>query len=307
MIRILMAVSKASFFEVIRQPVHLLVTIGTLALFALSPRLAMFALREELSLMKDFGVSMLLLSALVQATFAASNIVRREIETRTTLMLFAKPVSRELFLTGKFLGVLGAVGLSVLLYTIALLLAARQGPPTSVRHPTDWPVVVCGFGAFLASVGWSLWRFARLGRPIGSTFHLVASVSLGLGWVVAAFFGKAWELQAFGEGFDSQIARAAFMSFCGLTVLIAFAVSVSVWIGRGGTFVVTIALFLIGLRWSGAMIVLTDFRLFWAGNLFFSRDASLPTYHLAQIAVYAMVQGAAYLLVGCFLLRRKGL
>ena len=92
-----LAVARNTFFEVIRQPAFAVVFVVTLASYAASPGLAILTLGDEAQLLKDFGLSTLLLSGFVLTCLAAGNVVRREIDERTTLTLLAKPISRDIF------------------------------------------------------------------------------------------------------------------------------------------------------------------------------------------------------------------
>jgi len=310
----LLAIARHSFLEVVRQPVHGVVVVVTLVTYAVSPRLAMFSLGGELSLLKDFGSSTLLLSGWVLACLGASHVVRREIETHTTLTLLAKPVSRETFLAGKFLGVSLAVTLSVYLFLLALLLTARQGPVLSPRFEFDWPVLAGGLGAFLIALLGAVLRSYVWGRSFTSSLTGLTAVTLTAGFALAAAFDAHWTPQPFGAGFDFDLARAAVLSLCSLIVLVAFAISVSVWIGSGGTFFLTALLFLVGLSvsslpepWRTGLTLVPDFQVFWVGDLFYLEGGSLPISYLGGSCMYALVYVLAFLTLGGIAFRIRSL
>ena len=98
-----LAIAVATCRELVRQPAYAALVILTLVAYSLAPQLASFALLGERSLLADFGVSMLLVSSWLLVAFGASSVVRREIESRTTLTVLSTPVTRFGFVAGKFL------------------------------------------------------------------------------------------------------------------------------------------------------------------------------------------------------------
>ena len=70
---------------------------------ALTPALSLFSLGQQTNVLSDFGLSTLLLSALILTCVASGNVVRREIEAGTVSMLLVKPLSPETFLVAKFM------------------------------------------------------------------------------------------------------------------------------------------------------------------------------------------------------------
>ncbi len=311
----LLAIARNTFVEVLRIPAFGIVVILTLALYALSPFLVMFSFRGEANqILMDSGVSTLLLSGWVLACLGASNVVRREIEERTTLILLSKPVSRDVFLVAKFLGVFGSLTLVSYLFTLALMLAARQQPATSVNHPTDWPVVVGGLGGLFAAILGAGLRNYFSGRPFSSSFIGIAAITLTAGFLLAACFDRDWQLQSFADGFNPLLIKASLLSLCAVAVLASFAVSVSVWLSSGGSFVSTALLFLAGLwavsfseSWKIGLFFVPNFQVFWVGEVFYHAEPALPLNYLALSFCYAVAFVAAFLAVGGWALRRKGL
>ena len=315
MISPLVAIARNTFIEVIRQPAFGIVVIVTLIMYALSPFFALFSLGEEASMLKDFGTSTLLLSGWVLTCLGASHVVRREIELRTTLTLLSKPVSREVFLVAKFLGVVAAVALATYIFALALLLAVRQGPVGS-RHDEviDWPVLVGGLGALLLTLLGAGLRNFLARRSFSSSTVMLGALFLSLGFLVASLFDPGWSLQVFGGGFDDLVARAALLAFLVLAILAAFAVSVSVWFGRGGALALTALLFIAGLyvasrpgAWNPGRFFLPDFRFFWAGEVFYRQGGALPSGYVATCALYALCYVVVFLALGSWSFRRKGL
>lgn len=60
---------------------------------------------EDIKLLKDCGITLILIVATFQAVWSASTSVNEEIEGRTALTLLSKPVHRRSFIIGKMLGI----------------------------------------------------------------------------------------------------------------------------------------------------------------------------------------------------------
>ena len=91
------------------------------------------------------------------AAFIATNVLNREIENRTVLTVIAKPVSRPLFVVGKFLGVAGALALATIYMGCVFLLVEMHGVLQTVRDPIHQPVLVFGIGAGVLGLAVGVW------------------------------------------------------------------------------------------------------------------------------------------------------
>ena len=73
---------------------------------------------EDVKMLKDSGLTLLMVLSLLVAVYAAGNSVAEEIEGRTALTVLSKPVGRRQFVVGKFLGI------SWIVFLIFLILGA---------------------------------------------------------------------------------------------------------------------------------------------------------------------------------------
>jgi ABC-type transport system involved in multi-copper enzyme maturation permease subunit len=315
----LLAIGRSTFTEIIRQPVYGLLVLVALAAYALSPAIAMFSLGADRSLLKDFGVSTLFITGLCLAAFAASRVVGGELENRTALILLSKPVGRGVFLVGKFLGILSAVTVASFLFTLALLLAARMGPPESAHTPVDWPVVTAACGAFfvaLAAGMISSYRASPSSRPFGTVTLKAACWTLPLGFLVAGFFDRGWRPQPFAAAFDPQVptafdphlVQAALLVLLGIFVLCSVAVLLSI-LWRRAAFFITVLVFLLGLALASGdfplLGLVPDFHLFWVGELFYLEHPNLSLQYFALAVFYAVAYSVASLAAAAWLLQRR--
>jgi len=115
------AVAALTGTEGLRQPAFFVLLVCAVALTALAPQFAVFHLGEDAKMVTDLGLSTILTFSTLLALLTASTTITDEIEGRTALTMLAKPLRREEFLLGKYLGVVFTVGAFVLLMTVILM------------------------------------------------------------------------------------------------------------------------------------------------------------------------------------------
>ena len=97
---------------------------------------------EDIKLLKDCGVTLILIAAILQAVWSASTSVNDEIEGRTALTLLSKPIHRRSFIIGKIMGVICIVMLMFLVLGTVELLAVAYKPIVESREssldPPTW-------------------------------------------------------------------------------------------------------------------------------------------------------------------------
>src|SRR4051794_30479040 len=114
----MMAVAQAAYKESIRQPLFWFLLIFMIFLMGASILIPYFTLGEDLKMLKELQLSGILLPPLILTFFTAAISVSEEIEGRTAVTLLSKPVARRDFLLGKYLGILAAALLMIILLTI---------------------------------------------------------------------------------------------------------------------------------------------------------------------------------------------
>jgi ABC-type transport system involved in multi-copper enzyme maturation permease subunit len=105
------AIAWTTAKEALSQPLfYLLLTIGVFGLL-LFPYIPYNTLGEDIKMVKDEGLTLIKVLAIILALWTASVSIAEEIEGRTALTLLSKPVGRRQFILGKFLGILMPVAL----------------------------------------------------------------------------------------------------------------------------------------------------------------------------------------------------
>lgn len=327
----LFAIARTTFQETIRQPIYGVLTWVAVALLLLNPTLAAFSLEsgKDNKILQDVALSTMLLFGLLAAVFSASGVISREIESYTVLTVVSKPVSRPLFLVGKFLGVTAAVLAAYFFLTVVFLLTVRHGVMETSADKYHLPILTLGIGALLVSLlacgfgnfvyGWNF-QTSLLGwvTPL-STLALLGSL----------FFDRQWKLQSPAVEFTSaegafwgfNVLYAVVLIFLAVLVLTAFAVAFSTRFNQVMTLLLCAGVLVMGLLSdyyvgqraadSPLMRILytatPNFQFFWIGDNL-TQDILVPAAQVGRVVAYAFcyVLGVLGLGVAMFQNREVG-
>jgi len=122
----LLAIAKNAYRESVRQPIFYLLLMISAFLIYLSPFLTFFAFGEEVKMIKDMGLATLTICGLLLALFSSSTVIAEEMEKQTATTILTKPISRNQFILGKFLGIIGSILLAILILTLIFILTLYQ-------------------------------------------------------------------------------------------------------------------------------------------------------------------------------------
>ena len=107
-------IARATTKEAVRQPLFLLMLAIGILLIGVNTILPFFSLGEDIKMLKDCGLSTILISGLLLAIWTSSTSIASEIEGKTAMTLLSKPITRRQFVVGKYIGILqGALMLIV--------------------------------------------------------------------------------------------------------------------------------------------------------------------------------------------------
>src|SRR5215204_3530196 len=106
---------RHTFLEAVVQPIYsLLIALGA-AILMIFAWLPFFTLGEDTVMFKAVGLDIILLLVLIATLFATSKSIYEEIEDRTMLTLMSKPVAKWEVLVGKYLGIILAALMAVII------------------------------------------------------------------------------------------------------------------------------------------------------------------------------------------------
>lgn len=120
-------VALNTYKELVRDRTFYVLVFFSIFMIAFSLLLGQLTIQEQLRLTVDFGLTGVQISCVSLAIFCGSTLVFRELEKKTVLYLLAKPLGRDQFLVGKYLGLMAVIftmvlGLSFVLLSIYFLI-----------------------------------------------------------------------------------------------------------------------------------------------------------------------------------------
>ena len=318
MLTTLFAIAKNAFTESIRQPVYVVLLLGTQFLLAFNVSIAAFTFWDDDKLLTDMGLSTIFLAGLFLAAFTATGVFSREIQNQTVLTVVSKPVSRPVFVLGKYLGVVAALAVACLIWGAVFLLTIRHQVLIAAYQDVDLPVVIFGSLALLIAMGVALWCNYFYGWIFASTLTLVELPLMLLAFVLVMGIGKDWSVQSLGTDLNVQLVIALFLLFQALAVLSAVALATSVRLGQTMTLVLSVAFFFLGLSndylfgrfadesilAAGMHALLPNLQIFWMADAL-TQGHEISGSYLLYASGYAVVYSVAALGVAVALFQTR--
>lgn len=184
-------VASAVFRESVRDRVPSSIVVFAVLLMAASYLISQLTAGQDMKIIKDLGLAALSIFGLLIAVFIGIGLVSKEVERRSIYALLAKPVSREQFLVGKYLGLLLTLFVNLAAMTVAyygVLFVMDLISPEALRAAWPTPAVdarlliaiVLIFGELTIVTAVALF-FSTFSSPL-----LSALLTLGL-WVAGHF------------------------------------------------------------------------------------------------------------------------
>lgn len=249
----LWTITANAFIQTIRRPIYtilLLVTYGALLMelqLAANSQGYQGVSADDNQLLVNLGLSTLMVTALALAAFSAAGVLTREIESKTMLTVVTKPLGRPVILTGKFLGVLGAVSVGFYLSVLVYLMMVRHGVLTRGADPYDYVVIPLGLGAFGLALLAGLVGNYLFGWSFHTTSTLTSLLTFSVAMVFICLFEKGWRPVPFGSSFNPQLIWVLVLLWMAVVVLTAITVAVSARLGQAATLGVAAGIYLLSL------------------------------------------------------------
>jgi ABC-type Na+ efflux pump permease subunit len=184
-----LVIARHTFLDSIAQPIYPVLLILGAAILAVFKFLPFFTLGEDILMFKSVGLDIILLIVLLATLFATSKSIFEEIEDRTMLTLMSKPLRRWEVMIGKYLGIVAAALLGVLVLGIILVLCVWLRVPgdymlrtTSINQEDqqqiyDYRVMhIAGLLPSLVLVWLQISVLAAVGVALSTRFSLVVNL-----------------------------------------------------------------------------------------------------------------------------------
>ncbi len=249
----LVNIAHNTFTESIRQPIFVvLVLLGSLAL-VLNPQLAAYTMEDDNKLLIDMGLSMIACTCLFLAAFTATGVFSNEIENKTVLTVISKPVSRPLFVVGKYLGIATAIAVAYFLLSIVFALTIRHRVMSTASDHFDMPVLVFGIGGAVIAIIFATSANYLYNKVFSSTLTIALLLTQTVAFCLVLVINKKWGIQSplteftSHEGELTQVVIGLGLVFQAMLVLTGIAVAASTRLGQVMTLLICIGISLLGL------------------------------------------------------------
>lgn len=243
----LLALTRNTLLECIRQPVTIVTAIIGFLFIFLSIPFSSFTMEDDQRMFIDIGLSTLFMCGVIMSAFLATGVVSREIENRTVLTVVSKPVPRPLFVIGKFLGVAVVLIMVTLWLGFIFMLTELHGTMPTVATPYNQPVLTFGLAAIVLMFGAGIWCNFLYDWNFGATVLTLGVPLLLAAYCVCLIFKPNWATADLATTFKPNLWKALGMLMVAELVLGAIAVAVSTRLGQVLTLATVIGTFLIGL------------------------------------------------------------
>jgi hypothetical protein len=171
-----LAITRNTIREVLRERVVLVLAVFGVAMALGAQALSPLALGEGRKIVIDFGLAGSSVLATLLAVFLGSTLLHKELERRTVYAVMAKPIRREEFLLGKFLGLWGTSGLllagmtGIVIATVTLFYAVT---PWGTLPSLGLTILELGLVTALVTL------FSSFTTPALTAFFALATVTAG--------------------------------------------------------------------------------------------------------------------------------
>jgi len=257
MLRQLINIAQNTATESIRQPIFVVLVLLGGVMMVLNVPLSANSMEVgglgDNRMMIDMGMSTIAVVGVLLAAFTATGVLSREIENKTVLTVVSKPVSRPVFVLGKYLGVAAAITLSTYILSLGFVLAVRHQVMSTASHHFDMPVILFGVGGLVAALAFATWSNYYLNWVFSSTLIVTLAIAETLAVALVLVIGKQWVFQspvtefAANDGLLVQLCIGLLMVNEAVLLLTAVAVAASTRLGQVMTLVVCGGVFLLGL------------------------------------------------------------
>ena len=314
----LLAISKNTFIETLRQPIYAVIIIFSLILMILSPAVAMYTLDEDIMLLRELGLSTLFLAGLFIAVFASTGAITEEIESGTITTVLSKPISRPAFVIGKFLGVSMAVALAHLLITMTFLMVLRHGVLETASDEVDWTVITAVGAAIIGTLIITTFLNYVYDWNFPSTGIVLGTVLFGFGILFLLFVDRNWHFNPAENHFDLFDIIASGLLLLALFALVALAILFSARFNEVLTLSFCVGVFLLGLIsdwvfgrfadehiWAKiGSIVTPNLQIFWVSDAIYE-SGTVPASYLLLAITYSALYTAGILSLAVALFQRR--
>ncbi len=172
----IIAIAKNTYREAVRSKLFLLLTVFSIAFILFSKIVSLLVISSSEKIILDLGLAIIEIFTILLSILISVNLFYKERDKRTIFNILSKPISREQFILGKFLGLsltlfVSLVILGVIFFLYALIV-------TGNLHPYIFPQLLLFFVEGEILVSFSL-LFTSVSTPILSSIFSLGIFVVG--------------------------------------------------------------------------------------------------------------------------------
>lgn len=108
-----------TFRDCVRQPLYFIMLAFTISLIGLYPLLSFFVFNEQIKMVLDSSMASTLLFAMILSVLLSGSSIYKDIASGNISLILSKPISRNIFLAGRVIGVILAVSQFVIVCSLS--------------------------------------------------------------------------------------------------------------------------------------------------------------------------------------------
>ena len=117
--RKIFGIARYTFIEILRNKIWYVLVLFSGILILSTLLLGTLGGEQRVRMISDLGLASIEMIAFLSTVFAAVNLVLEEMESRTLYLILTRPVTRFVFITGRFLGLLAIMSVAFILMAVA--------------------------------------------------------------------------------------------------------------------------------------------------------------------------------------------
>lgn len=160
---------------------HAILGVGLLLLLSI-PVVAAFSMRQVLALGVSYSLSVISLIGLLLSVFLASGVLSQDLERRTIYTVCSLPLSRTVYLLGRFLGY------GLLLFVALAILSGLAAVAIFILDLVYTPDVPFSWWKFSMALWFQYWIFLIVGAIVVALSAFATSTFLPLALSVGVYF-----------------------------------------------------------------------------------------------------------------------
>lgn len=197
----ILIIAKNTYRQAIRDRILYGILIFALLFLGSTIVLGSLSLGEDLFVVRNFGIAGIYVFSLIITIFMGSSLIYDEIQKKTTYLILSKPVTRGEVILGKFLGLFGAICLTIGLMALAYLAVVY----ISSNSLDYWALTAIFLQLFEMAILISvIIFFSIITTPLAATIYTILVLYIG------HFLSLAIEYAMKADGFSKIALQAAY-------------------------------------------------------------------------------------------------